>query len=121
MAAHYGVVLDDNDKVVGSACEQCGYTCAPAAPACSVCGRAMTPRSFDPAGTVWARTLVAFAVHGTTGPSEFAYVDLDHGPRVLARTSRPDGSGALSPGDRVRIEIQDGAVGVTSREGVDHD
>lgn len=116
MTAGYGVNFDD-DEVLGSACPQCGFCSSPAIPACSVCGREMVARSFPPVGTVWARTLVTFAVHGTTGPSEFAYIDLDHGPRLLARNNRPDGTGELVPGDRVRVGQVDGVPSVTAREG----
>lgn len=77
----------------------------------------MDARTFRPVGTVWACTLVSFAVHGTTGPSEFAYVDLDDGPRLLVRNSRPEGTGELNPGDRVRIGEVDGVPSVTAREG----
>lgn len=114
----YGVKISDDDgEVLGSSCGGCGFHSAPASAACPVCGRRMDARSFRPVGTVWARTLVSFAVRGTTGPSEFAYIDLDDGPRLLARNSRPEGTGELSPGDRVRIGVVDDVPSVTAREG----
>lgn len=76
----------------------------------------MVAKSFAPMGTVWARTLISFAVHGTSGPSEFAYVDLDDGPRLLVRNNRPDGKGTLTPGDRVAVGVTDGVLSVTSQE-----
>lgn len=117
MTALYGVKINDDGEVAGSSCARCGFHSAPALAACSVCGQRMDASSFRPVGTVWARTLIAFAVHGTTSPSEFAYVDLDNGPRLLVRNSRPDATGELAPGDPVRIGIVDGVPSVTELEG----
>jgi uncharacterized protein len=43
------------------------------------------PTSFGPGGIVWSSTTVHLRVGDLTPPFVLAYVDIDGGPRVLAR------------------------------------
>ena len=61
----------------------------------------MAPERFPGRGTVWAATLIHIRVGDLDPPYALAYVDLDAGPRVLARQRRPS---ALPVGSRVRLE-----------------
>ncbi len=89
------------DKVVGVRCAACGYPSAPPAPWCPACQhRDQVKAEFGPGGTVWASTLVQIPVGRWTPPYAMAYIDLDHGPRVIAHLQEPRIERA---GTRVRI------------------
>lgn len=87
-------------RLAGVRCRACGHAGALRTPRCVRCGGAVDPALFGPAGTVWAATVVH--VPGRPGdevPYALAYVDLDDGPRLLARLA---GDGARV-GDRVAL------------------
>lgn len=73
--------------VAGRRCRTCAEPVAYAWPRCPACGAEVEPASFGPRGTVWSSTVVRIAVPGHTPPYALAYVDLEDGPRVLARTA----------------------------------
>ncbi|MCF7553309.1 Zn-ribbon domain-containing OB-fold protein [Pseudonocardia sp. WMMC193] len=106
MAAAYGVRLIE-DAVEGSSCPRCGYACAPAIPRCPACGGTAVAARFDPTGRVWSATDVALSV-AAFGPGTLSYVDLDGGPRVLVRGTRPP----AAPGTRVRLVASESGMEV---------
>ena len=92
--------------VVGARCRACGYPTAPATPWCPVCRGPQREARFGPGGRVWAATVVHLRVRGGLPPPYgLAYVDLDDGPRVLARLNE---AGAFGPGTRVAVVDDDG-------------
>ncbi|WP_259314416.1 Zn-ribbon domain-containing OB-fold protein [Capillimicrobium parvum] len=98
--------------LAGVRCERCGHVAAGPRPRCAVCGGPVAEAQFGPDGTVWAATVVRVAVPGRTPPYGLAYVDLDHGPRILAHAP---GDAALAVGSRVRLAAKtaDGDLAVT--------
>jgi uncharacterized protein len=84
--------------VIGCRCEACRHPLAVEAPWCPVCRGPLGPAAFGPGGTVWAHTTVRVAVADREPPYTLAYVDLDDGPRILARV---DGQPAV--GGRVQV------------------
>jgi len=98
--AAYQPVLDDGE-VLGARCTACGRPVAPVTPRCPACGGVMAPERFPGRGTVWASTLIHIRVGDHVPPYALAYVDLDDGPRVLARQQHPS---ALPVGARVQVE-----------------
>lgn len=105
-----------NGCVVGARCRACGYPTAPATPWCPVCQGPQEEARFGPGGCVWAATVVHLRLPGgRTPPYGLAYVDLDDGPRVLARL---DEAAAPRPGTRVAVVEgggEDGGDGVVVR------
>lgn len=89
-------------RVVGSRCAACGYPSAqvglPWCPACQT--GTMTQEGFGPGGVVWSSARVRLRVLHRPAPYTLAYVDLDDGPRVLARLDEPV---VLPPGTRVSL------------------
>jgi uncharacterized OB-fold protein len=73
--------------LVGSRCEDCDYVSVGEVPACPVCGAATARVACGPRGSVWASTVVRIPVPGREPPYGLAYVDLEHGPRVLAHSA----------------------------------
>lgn len=73
--------------VSGSRCGQCRRAIAYHWPHCPGCAGNVNPERFGDTGTVWSRTVVNIAVGTHVPPYEIAYVDLDHGPRVLAHVT----------------------------------
>jgi len=61
------------------------------------------PKSFGPGGTVWSSTTVHLRIGDLAPPFVLAYVDINDGPRVLARivgaTEVPAGGGVRFVGD----------------------
>jgi uncharacterized protein len=89
------------DKLLGARCSACGYPTAPPAPWCPACQHGeQKPAEFGPGGTVWSSTLVQIPVGRWKPPYALAYVDIDHGPRVLAHLVTP---AIQRVGTRVRI------------------
>ena len=83
----------------GGRCVTCSHALLFARPRCPRCGGEVVPERFGPEGSVWAVTVV----HVPSRPDEevpytLAYVDLDDGPRVLARLDA-----ACPVGGRVRL------------------
>lgn len=95
-------------RVVGSRCDTCGYPSAQTGlPWCPSCHRgAMPQEAFGPGGVVWSSARVRLRVLHRRAPYTLAYVDLDDGPRILARLAAPV---ILPPG--VRVEIIDSIDG----------
>lgn len=92
---------DGGGRVDGRRCLVCGEPAAFPWPACPACGGDVEPAEFGPLGTVWSATVVRIPVPGRTPPYGLAYVDLDHGPRILAHVA---GTGHGVPiGARVRL------------------
>jgi uncharacterized OB-fold protein len=86
------VTSDGRWLVSGRRCLSCDEATAFTWPRCPACGGETEPASFGPTGTVWSSTVVRIPVPGRTPPYAIAYVDIDHGPRVLAHvtvTGRP--------------------------------
>lgn len=71
--------------IEGSACTACGHVAARTHDRCERCLGSTTPKSFGPGGTVWSSTTVHLRIGGLAPPFVLAYVDIDGGPRVLAR------------------------------------
>ena len=91
-------------RVAGLRCRSCGYPTASATAWCPLCCGPQEEARFGPGGRVWAATVVRLAVGGRTPPYALAYVDLDDGPRVLARL---DAAVAPAPGTRVAVAGDD--------------
>ena len=87
-------------RVEGSRCSRCGHVAARRHPRCERCLGPTEDRTFGPGGTVWSSTDVHIAVGERAAPFTVAYVDLDDGPRVLARVV-PDGE--VPSGTSVRL------------------
>lgn len=88
-------------RVAGSRCPTCGYASAQRGlPWCPVCYCQIADASFEPTGIAWSSVLVAIPVNDRQPPFALAYVDLDDGPRVLARLDVP---AALPVNTRVKI------------------
>jgi uncharacterized protein len=87
-------------QVLGSICENCGQTSAWRRPRCERCLGGTAPTRFGPGGIVWSSATVHLRVGHRPPPFTLAYVDLDGGPRVLARL-QPDVE--LACGIRVQI------------------
>ena len=58
-------------------------------PWCPVCYADVVDETFAPEGTAWSSAVVAIPVNDVKAPFALAYVDLDDGPRVLARLDEP--------------------------------
>lgn len=87
-------------QVLGSVCGSCGWASAWRRARCERCLGTSAVESFGPGGIVWSSATVHLRVGHRSPPFTLAYVDLDHGPRVLVRI-RPDVE--LKGGVRVRI------------------
>jgi hypothetical protein len=88
--------------VVGSRCASCGYPLAVPRPICPVCTGDLAPARFGPGGTVFAATVIRIPVGDLRPPYALAYIDLDAGPRILARVSEGGGDvAAPAVGTRV--------------------
>ena len=88
------------NRVDGTVCSDCGHIAARRHPRCERCLASTQATAFGPEGTVWSSTDVHFPVEGREAPFTLSYVDLDDGPRVLARLVH---TGELAPGTRVRV------------------
>lgn len=89
---------------VGARCLDCGYPSWWAAPRCPACNGTFEPATFGPRGIVWSSTVVRVPVPGRTPPYALAYVDLDHGPRLLVHVRQDaDDIGRVAPGTPVEI------------------
>ncbi|MQA13845.1 MAG: hypothetical protein GEV09_06605 [Pseudonocardiaceae bacterium] len=95
-------VRDGAARVAGCRCRACGEPVAFVWPRCPVCRAETAAASFGPHGTVWSATVVRVPVPGRTAPYGLAYVDLDDGPRVLARV-KGDADAPLPIGSRVTL------------------
>lgn len=104
-------VTTDAGRVVGARCDRCPATTAPATHRCALCGAVMQPAAFEPTGSVFSATRVWIPVGGAEPPSILAYVDLDDGPRLLARWSGPP----PDVGARARVRVEDGLVEAEER------
>ena len=103
-------------RVVGSRCAGCGYPSAQTGlPWCPACQREqMVQEGFGPGGVVWSSARVQLRVLHRRPPYTLAYVDLDDGPRVLARLAEPL---VLPPGARVDIvDTADGDLIVARKD-----
>jgi hypothetical protein len=78
------IEVADRFVVAGMKCLHCHYPIATVVPWCPKCHNDVAPATFGPDGTVWASTVLHVPVPGQDSPFMVAYVDLDHGPRVLA-------------------------------------
>lgn len=87
-------------QLLGSICGTCGQTSAWRHQRCERCLGTPAPTRFGPGGSVWSSATVHLRVGHRSPPFTLAYVDLDDGPRVLARL-RPDVE--LACGVRVQI------------------
>jgi uncharacterized OB-fold protein len=71
--------------IIGARCERCGYAVAPPTARCPSCGGPMLAGiRHAPTGRVWSSTVIHIAIGQRVPPVGYAYVDLDHGPRVLS-------------------------------------
>lgn len=103
----------DGQQVLGSVCGTCGQTSAWRRQRCERCLGVPTPELFGPGGSVWSSATIHLRVGHRTPPFTLAYVDLDDGPRVLARL-RPDVE--LACGALVQITgVDEGDVIVSPR------
>lgn len=88
-------------RVLGSRCEECRYPSPQRGlPWCPVCYAPIADETFAPVGTAWSSVVVAIPVNDKIPPFALVYVDLDDGPRVLARLVEPV---ALPVNSRVRV------------------
>ena len=91
------------NRLRGLECPKCQHrTTDLARPLCPNCGNALVGRDFRGTGVVWASTVVRIAIPGFSPPYGLAYVDLDQGPRILARYDMVDQ--VLPVGSRVVVE-----------------
>lgn len=84
-------------RVLGVRCAACGLATVELALRCGACGGDTESTLLHPNGSVWSWTVVGV---GADRGVAFAYVDLDDGPRVLARLQ--DGT-PRAVGTRVRV------------------
>lgn len=88
-------------RIEGSRCTACRHPSAQrGVPWCPVCYSDVVDETFAPAGSAWSSAVVAIPVNDVKAPFALAYVDLDDGPRVLARLDEPT---ALPVDSRVEI------------------
>ena len=88
--------------VPGHRCRTCRHPVTGPYPRCPDCGGELAPAQFAATGTIWSATVVRIDLPGHPAPRVLAYVDLDDGPRILARVD----SGELRaprPGERVHV------------------
>lgn len=95
-------VDEQGDVLVGVRCTVCEHPMPTPRPACAACGGRVTEARFGPGGRVYSSTVVRIAVGDRVPPYALAYVDLDHGPRVLAHVAGEDPS-APAVESRVRL------------------
>lgn len=77
-------------RIEGSRCTACRHPSAQRGlPWCPVCYADVVDETFAPEGTAWSSAVVAIPVNDVKAPFALAYVDLDDGPRVLARLDEP--------------------------------
>lgn len=100
------IALSDPPTVVGVVCTRCSHPSAVTRPICVVCGAAVVARSFRGVGTVFASTVIRIAVGDHIPPYGLAYINLDDGPRLLARIIAGDDTGPIPVGCRVRLTGQ---------------
>jgi uncharacterized OB-fold protein len=74
---------DGTIRLQGWRCTNCRHPLALPAPWCPRCRSSLEPATFGPTGVVWASTVLRVPLPGREPPYALAYVDLDHGPRVL--------------------------------------
>jgi uncharacterized protein len=104
-------------QIVGSACTRCGHRWALRWHQCERCLGDSVAARYGPRGEVWASATVHLVVGHRRPPFTLAYVDLEDGPRILARTTSDH---ELPPGARVRIIGDDeGDIVVTEEPAVD--
>lgn len=88
-------------RVAGSRCTSCRYPSAQRGlPWCPVCYAQIVDDTFSAEGIAWSSVTVAIPVNDRPAPFSLAFVDLDDGPRVLARLDHP---AAVAPNTRVAI------------------
>lgn len=87
----------------GWRCVRCGLSDVEPALRCHDCGSARSPVVLATLGTVWSWTVPRI---GPDRGVAFAYVDLDDGPRLLARLA-----GGVSPAVGVRVRISETTAG----------
>jgi uncharacterized protein len=107
--------VDDAGRVHGLRCEGCHHVTVHAQDRCPTCGGELTPTRFPGTGVVWAATVVRIPIPGREPPFGLAYVDLDHGPRLLAHVR--DATAPLVVGTRVVVagRTEQGDVEVVPR------
>lgn len=93
--------VDGTWYIAGARCLACGRAVAYQWSACPACAGTLDAALFGPTGVVWSSTVVRIPVAEHVPPYVLAYVDLDDGPRVLARTG--DGVSALAIDTVVRL------------------
>lgn len=95
-----------DDELRLPTCEDCGAVGFPPGPICQECGsRNLAWEPIEPTGTVHSFTRQHRTPPGFESPIVMGTVDLDAGPRLLAPIDAD--YGALSIGDRVRLEATD--------------
>lgn len=98
------LVVDDGGRhlLAGARCVACGHALALPLSRCTRCGGEVEPAHFGPAGTLWAVTVLHVPARPDDEvPYTLGYVDLDDGPRLLARVD--DGAGEAHVGTRVAL------------------
>lgn len=85
--------------VQGYRCAACRYPVVHRLPRCPLCAGALGPAEFGPLATVWSATVTRVSIPGTEPPFGLAYVDLDDGPRILARFA------SVAPAVGARVSI----------------
>lgn len=91
-------------QIRGGRCSSCGLASTFVPPICS-CGQAdsVQPCGFGPGGSVFSSTMLEIPMPGRPPPTCLAYIDLDDGPRILARVETGDRP-PPTPGDRVSLD-----------------
>jgi uncharacterized OB-fold protein len=86
----------------GARCADCSYAMVIVPPVCPACGCSnVLPTEFGPGGVVFSSTVLRIPIANRPAPTAFAYIDIDDGPRILAKV--PSADRPLLPGTRVAL------------------
>lgn len=103
----YAIRTDEAGLIDGVRCQRCDAAWTPMVHRCPWCGGPVGEERFAADGRPWSWTTMTIPVGDLEPPTTLVYVDLQGGPRVLARWV---GAPELSKDLPVRVRVEAGTV-----------